>query len=165
MRRILMTTEKMISAIGGKGRLVAARLLPGKEVMEGITELIKTNGVKSGTITAIGSLRSAKVIWAGSMEFGDNPMDVAVFHEMEGPVELGIGHGIFGRDDAGEVVIHFHALVMDKDGNMRCGNLFPGSAPVLATVEVTIEEFEGLELKPTPDPVWKHTFLHPRRTD
>jgi hypothetical protein len=28
-------------------------------------------------------------------------------------------------------------------------------------VELTIQEFEGLELKPTLDPAWKHKFLHP----
>ena len=53
---------------------------------------------------------------------------------------------------------------MDKDGNMRCGNLIPGSAPVLATVELTIQELEGMELKPTLDPEWNHSFLHPTAT-
>jgi hypothetical protein len=127
-------------------------------------ELIKANRINSGTITAIGSLRSAKVVWAGSMEFGDNPMDVAVFHEMTGPVELGVANGVFGTDGNGEIVLHIHGMIMDKDGKMRCGNLLPGSAPVLATVELTIQAFEGLELKPTLDPQWKHKFLHPVKT-
>jgi predicted DNA-binding protein with PD1-like motif len=156
-----MSEVKAYAATGRIGRVLAARLLPGQDVVEGIIELIKSNGITSGTITAIGSLRSAKVVWAGSMEFGDNPMDVAVFHEMEGPVELGVSNGVFGTDEDGEVVVHVHGLIMDKDGNMRCGNLLPGSAPVLATVELTIQEFEGLELKPTADPQWKHKFLHP----
>jgi predicted DNA-binding protein with PD1-like motif len=156
-----MNEIKAITAVGRPGRLLAARLLPRQDMVEGIIEIVKSNGIKSGVVTAIGSLRSAKVLWAGSMEFGDNPMDVAVFHEMEGPVELGIGHGVFGTDEKGEVVMHIHGLIMDKEGNMRCGNLIPGSAPVLATVELTVQEMEGLEMKPTPDPKWKHRFLHP----
>jgi hypothetical protein len=156
-----MNDIKAYSALGRTGRVLAARLLPGQDVVEGIMGLVKKDDLRSGTVTAIGSLRSAKVVWAGSMELGDNPMDVAVFYEMEGPVELGIGQGVFGRDDSGEVAIHFHGVIMDKKGNMRCGNLIPGSAPVLATVELTIQEFEGLELKPTLDPAWKHKFLHP----
>ena len=156
-----MTETKAIAAMGKPGRLLAARLLPGQDAVEGIIELITSNGIKSGTVTAIGSLRSAKVLWAGSMEFGDNPMDAAVFYEMEGPVELGVGHGIFGTDENGEVVMHIHGLIMDKDGNMRCGNLIPGSAPVLATVELTVQEMEGMEMRPTQDPKWKHRFLHP----
>jgi predicted DNA-binding protein with PD1-like motif len=156
-----MSEVKAYAATGRIGRVLAARLLPGQDVVEGIIKLIKSNDITSGTITAIGSLRSAKVVWAGSMEFGDNPMDVAVFHEMAGPVELGASNGIFGTDEDGEIVLHVHGLIMDKEGNMRCGNLLPGSAPVLATVELTIQEFDGFELKPTPDPEWKHKFLHP----
>lgn len=160
-----MREVKAYAAVGKIGRVMAARLLPGQDVVESIIALIKSNEIASGTITAIGSLRSAKVVWAGSMEFGDNPMDVAVFHEMQGPVELGVSNGVFGTDEDGEVVVHVHGLIMDKDGNMRCGNLLPGSAPVLATVELTIQEFEGLELKPTVDPEWKHKFLHPVKLD
>ena len=76
-------------------------------------------------------------------------------------MELGAAHGFCGTDESGQVIMHIHALIMDKDGNMRCGNLVPGSAPVLATVELTMQEFEGLELKPTLDPEWKHKFLLP----
>jgi predicted DNA-binding protein with PD1-like motif len=154
-----MSEVKAYVAEGKIGRVLVARLLPGQDVVEGIVQLIKDNHIHSGTITAIGSLRGAKVVWAGSMEFGDNPMDVAVFYEMQGPVELGVSNGFFGTDEDGEVVVH--GLIMDKDGNMHCGNLLPGSAPVLATVELTIQEFEGLELRPTADPEWKHKFLHP----
>ncbi|MAF06233.1 MAG: hypothetical protein CL389_00055 [Acidiferrobacteraceae bacterium] len=149
------------AAIGKVGRVLAVRLLPGQDVIEGCIELIKANDLRSGTVTAIGSLRAAKIVWAKTMDFGDDPMDAAVFYEMQGPVEMGVAHGVFGTDEDGQVVMHIHALIMDKEGNMRCGNLMPGSAPVFATVEVTIQEFEGLELKPTLDPEWKHKFLHP----
>jgi predicted DNA-binding protein with PD1-like motif len=95
------------------------------------------------------------------MEFGDDPKDVAVFYEMEGPVELGVAQGYFGTDKDGLVVMHIHGLIMDKDGNMRCGNLVPGSAPILATVEMSIQEMVDIELVPTYDEVFKHKFLHP----
>jgi uncharacterized protein len=156
-----MSDIKAYSALGRSGRVLAVRLLPGQDVVEGIIGLVKEKNLRSGTITAIGSLRSATVVYPNSMEFGDNPMDVAVFYKMEGPVELGIGHGVFGREEGGEVGMHFHGVIMDKNGNMRTGNLVPGSAPVLATVDLTIQEFEGLEIKPTLDPAWKNKFLHP----
>ena len=148
-------TSVLVVALGGM------RSDAWTDVVQGIMGLIKEKNLRSGTITAIGSLRSATVVYPNSMEFGDNPMDVAVFHKMEGPVELGLGHGIFGREEDGEVGMHFHGLIMDKNGNMRTGNLMPGSAPVLATVDLTIQEFEGLEIKPTLDPAWKNKFLHP----
>ena len=156
-----MSKVKYYSAAGRITRILAARLLPGKDVVEGVIELIKENGIASGTVTAIGSLRSATVVWPKSMEITEDPMDVAVFHKMEGPVELGIGHGLFGIDEDGEVVMHIHGLVMDKDGNMRCGNLVPGSAPVLATVDLTIQEMGDMKLVPTLDKIFKHKMLRP----
>jgi len=156
-----MSGIKAKTALGRPGRTLAARLLPHQDVVEGIVGLIKEHGLKSGTVTALGSLRSAKVVWAGSMEFGEDPMEVAVFHQMEGPVELGTASGVFGTDEEGQVVIHIHGVVMDKEGNMRCGNLLPGTAPVLATVELTSQELVGAEFKPTLDPEWNHKFLHP----
>ncbi len=156
-----MTSETIISAIGRPGRLVAARLLPGQDVVAGITALVKQHQITACSVTAIGSLRSAKVVWAGSMEFGDNPMDVAVFYEMEGPVELGVAYGICGTEADGEILMHLHAQIMDRKGEMRCGNLVAGSAPVLATVDLTLQEFDGVALKATQDRKWKHKFLHP----
>jgi hypothetical protein len=47
---------------------------------------------------------------------------------MEGPVELGIGQGIFGRED-GEVAMHFHGLIMDKNGNIPQAIWFPFRRP------------------------------------
>ncbi len=156
-----MSKGKWISAEGKTGRLVAARLLPGQDLVEAVLGLAGEYGLRSGRVWAIGSLSSATVVYPNSMEFGDDPMSVAVFHKMEGPVELGFGYGVFGTGEDGEISLHLHGLIMDKDGNMRTGNLVPGSAPVLATVELTLEEYQGLELRAVLDEEWKHKFLHP----
>ena len=157
-----MSKGKWSSAQGRTGRVVAARLLPGQDVIEAVLGLAEEHRIVSGRVWAMGSLARATVVYPNSMEFGEDPMSVAVFHKMEGPVELGFGYGVFGRDsDGGPVSIHFHGLIMDKDGAMRTGNLAPGSAPVLATVEMTIEEYQGLELRTVFDQEWKHKFLHP----
>ena len=151
------------SAVGRPGRIVLARLTPGMEVMGSIVELIKTHGLKSGTVTAIGSLKGATVLYPKAMEWEDDPMEVAVHHTKEGPVELGVGHGVFGTDEEGEVSVHLHALIMDRDGDLRTGNLIPGSAEVLATVELTIQEVEGAVFKPTLHPEWNFKFLIPNQ--
>ena len=156
-----MSNGKWICAEGKPGRLVAARLLPGQDVTEAVLGLAQEHEIKSGRVWAIGSLREATVVYPNSMEFGDDPMSVAVFHKMEGPVEMGFGYGVLGLNEDGTPNLHFHGLIMDKDGQMRTGNLVPGSAPVLATVEMTLQEYEGLELRAVFDPEWKHKFLHP----
>jgi len=50
---------------------------------------------------------------------------------------------------------------MDKEGNMRCGNLQPGSAPVMATLDIIIRELVDLEIIPTLDLTLNNKFLHP----
>jgi predicted DNA-binding protein with PD1-like motif len=150
------------AAVGRSGRLLAARLLPDQDLIEGITALIRAGGFRSGAVTAIGSLKSATVVWARKMKLEGDLMDASVVYEMPGPVELGLAHGYFGFDQEGGFFMHLHGIIQDKEGRMRCGNVKPGSAPVLATVELTIQEFEGLDLNYTLDEEWKHKFPKPR---
>ncbi len=152
------------AAIGRPGRLLAARLLAGQDLVEGVSNLIKAAGFRSGVVTAIGSLRSATVIWPRKMKLEGDLQDAAVVYEMSGPVELGLGHGYFGFDGEGQFFMHLHGLIQDREGRMRCGNLMPGSAPVLATVELTIQEFEELDMNYTLDEEWRHKFPKPRST-
>jgi uncharacterized protein len=156
-----MEERKSICAIGKPGRVVAARIKPGHDAFNTIVELIREYGFKSGTVSAIGSLNSARVIWARTTDL-TVPTDELIVHcTMEGPVDLGYGWGIFGTEEDGNVFLHFHAMIMDKLGNMRCGNLQPGSAPVMATLDLTIQEIIGLEIKPILDPSLNHKLLNP----
>ncbi len=156
-----MQEKKWIAAVGKPGRVVAARIERGNDAINSIIELIKEYGFKSGTVTGIGSLNSAKVIWARTTDLTQPIEEIIVPYIMEGPVDLGIGWGMFGTEEDGNVILHFHAIIMDKEGNMRCGNLQPGSAPVMATLDLTIQELVDMEIKPTLDAVLNNKFLHP----
>ncbi|MBT6614066.1 MAG: hypothetical protein HOB38_18360, partial [Deltaproteobacteria bacterium] len=91
--------------------------------------------------------------------------DIIVTCSMEGPVDLGYGWGMFGTEADGNVFLHFHAMIMDKEGNMRCGNLQPGSAPVMITLDVTIQEIVDLNIKPIPGPFLNTKLLNPTNED
>lgn len=156
-----MTKEKWTSAAGYTARIIVGKIGEGVDLIEGIFGIAKEYGITSGTVTAIGSLNAATVKCPTSTDVKRSLDETMIAYPMEGPVELGIGRGVFGTDANGEMHIHFHALAMDKDGNMRCGNLQPGSAPVMAIVDLTIEEYQGLEIKPIYHPVRKNTRLIP----
>jgi predicted DNA-binding protein with PD1-like motif len=156
-----MAEKKWIASMGKPGRVVAARIERGQDTINSIIELIKEYGFKSGTVIGIGSLNSATVIWGRTTDLTRPLEEIIVTCTMEGPVDLGIGWGMFGTEDDGNVFLHFHANIMDKDGNMRCGNLQPGSAPVMATLDITIQELLDMEIKPTLDPVLNHKLLNP----
>ena len=152
---------KCQAAVGRRGRVLVARLMPGQDLVEGVKGLIEAAGFRCGSVTAIGSLRSASVAWAKKMVLDGDIKNSGVFYNMEGPVELGLGAGLFGYSPEGEFFMHLHGLIQDKEGNMRCGNLLPGSAPALATVELTVQEIEDVDMNYTIDPEWKHHFPHP----
>ena len=156
-----MTEKKWTAAVGKQGRVLAARIEPGKDAINSIIELIKENGFKSGTVTGIGSLNAATVIWGRTTDLTRPREELITTYNMEGPVDLGIGWGMFGTEEDGNVILHFHAIIMDKEGNMRCGNLQPGSAPVMATLDLTIQELVDMEIKPTLDSILNNKFLHP----
>jgi hypothetical protein len=140
---------------------VAARIKPGEDAFNTMIELIKEYGFKSGTVAAIGSLNSARVIWARTTDLTRPTEELIVSYTMEGPVDLGFGWGIFGTEEDGNVFLHFHAIIMDKEGNVRCGNLQPGSAPVMATLDLTIKELIDVEIRPILDPILNHKLLNP----
>ncbi len=156
-----MRTKKWVAAVGKKGRVVAARIERGEDVIHSISGLIQEYGFKSGTVTGIGSLNTATVEWAKSTDLNLPKEEIAVACIMEGPVELASGWGMFGRDEDESIILHFHAIIMDKKGTVRCGNLQPGSAPVMATADIVIQELVDLDLNPTLDPLLKHKFFSP----
>jgi predicted DNA-binding protein with PD1-like motif len=157
-----MSEKKWVAAVGKPGRILAARIMPGNDAISSMIEVIKENGFKCGTVTAIGSLNSAKVMWAQTTDLEMlRQRKMIAYYTMEGPVDLGLGWGIFGTDKDGSVVLHFHGMIMDKEGNMRCGNLEPGSAPVMATLDLTIQELLDLEIRPILDPILNHKLLNP----
>ena len=74
-----MSEIKSHAAVGRSGRLLAARLLPGQDMVNGLIELITANGIKSGIVTALGSLRCATVLWAKTVDFKGDLENEAVF--------------------------------------------------------------------------------------
>lgn len=156
-----MKEKKRVAAVGKPGRVIAARIERGKDATHSIIELIQEYGFRSGTVSGIGSLNSATVAWAKSTDLSLPKEEIAVTYTMEGPVDLGCGWGMFGTDEDGSVILHFHAVIMDKEGNVRCGNLQPGSAPVMATLDIVIQELIDLDINPTLDPILNHKFFNP----
>ncbi|MBT7890805.1 MAG: DUF296 domain-containing protein [Deltaproteobacteria bacterium] len=160
-----MSDKKWNAAIGNPGRVVAARLERGQDTINTIIELIKEYNFKSGTVMGIGSLNAATVIWGKTTDLTVPLEDIIVTCSMEGPVDLGYGWGMFGTEADGNVFLHFHAMIMDKEGNMRCGDLQPGSAPVMITLDVTIQEIVDLNIKPIPGPFLNTKLLNPTNED
>lgn len=133
----------MEMAQGKLGRVIALRLKPGTDVLLGLTEACKRNGINNGVIlSAIGSLDGVQFC---------NPVELPTkagygygetLH-LTGPIELTNASGIICHDDEGNTNLHVHISLSDRHGNAHGGHLVEGTK-VLLTTDVIIAEIEGL---------------------
>ena len=144
---------RFLSAEGASGRLVAARLKPGTDLIGGIAAVCRTHKIKQGYIgCVIGSLRQAKYVLPitdastpSGIRYGD-PVIV------KGPVEFISGQGVICQSPEGELQIHFHGCFCDPDGKNLAGHFSAGGNPVLVTAEMVITEISGMRMMRRMDP-------------
>jgi predicted DNA-binding protein with PD1-like motif len=127
-------------------RAAIIRVLPGFDVIEGIEEACRKLGITSGAIiSCIGSLQWASVLVAVPL----NNKIGAGYSEpryLEGPLELLSGQGTIGREEEGNISIHMHGVISDKEGRLHGGHLIKGQNPVLITCELMLARIEGIRI-------------------
>jgi len=140
-------TLRMKSAEGAVSRLVISRLLPGSDLMQGITEVCKKHGILNGTIVScIGSLKQtvfldpiAKPELKAGYGYGA-PITA------EGPIEIISVTGTVCHGDDAKVLMHLHASLADSEGRMFGGHLVDEGNIVLLTADVVIGEIAGVDM-------------------
>lgn len=133
------------SAEGSSNRKVAARLLPGTDIILGIIDICKKYGVEAGYIpVCFGSLQKATYLYLEPKENVKIGAGYGDVHNMDGPVEmLGATGVICKRDGAHE--LHMHATLCDSRGTVFGGHLVKGENPVLTTCDLIIAPIEGVD--------------------
>lgn len=132
---------------GKFGKVVAVRLLPGTDLMNGLKKVCEDNGVRHGTLlTAIGSLRKLTIQVLAPNEKVKLGAAYTQPQTIPGPIEiLGI-RGVIFETETGEVALHLHGVFCDKDGKTMGGHLVPGENPILATLDAFIGEVADVKL-------------------
>ncbi len=136
----------MISAAGKIGRIVAFRLAPGEDLLEGLAEACKKHELNNGIIlTGIGSLRVARFfnpVPLPSKKIGYGYGDPIV---LTGPIELLSASGMICKGDNGETLFHIHCSFSDQNGGGWGGHLIEGNT-VLITADFVIAEVEDINM-------------------
>lgn len=128
------------------------RVHPGSDIIEEIEEVCQSLGIKTGAITScIGSLQRTSLLIAVPLDnkIGAGYSDPKM---IEGPIELLSGQGTIGQEEGGEIAIHLHGVVSDKEGHVHGGHLVKGENPVLITSEVMVTQIEGIRIVRAYDP-------------
>jgi len=145
--------KRFVAVESHKGRTIAARLLPGTDLVSGIEEVCLAHHVKYGYFASVmGSLQ--KATYMIPVPEGGAPLGFKYCDPIteEGPIEVICGQGVICQSENNELLIHLHAHGVTPDGKSFGGHFSTGGNPVLATIDLVIVEVDGAKLMRRYDP-------------
>ena len=107
------------------------------DLIQSITELAGCKGIKAGSFTAIGALKSARLGYYDQKNHEYRDMKINSPHEVASCV------GNISLKD-GKPFVHAHAVLADATGNTKAGHLFEG---IVFAAEVHLRQLEGPTLE------------------
>ncbi len=122
-------------------RVVVRRLVPGADLLEELSKLVKVEGIELGALSGIGALRKAAV---GIFDLEKREYKVNEFDE---EMEICALTGNVSLKE-GEPFVHAHLALSDREGRGFGGHLMAGCEVFVA--EVILWEFEGARLERCP---------------
>ncbi len=128
------------------GRVVAVRLSPGEDLLEGLTEACKKHSLNNGLIlTGIGSLRAARFF--NPVPLPDRKIGYGYGEPiaLAGPIELLAATGMICKGDDGQTLFHVHLSLSDQNGGGWGGHLIEGNK-VLITADFVLAEIEDMSM-------------------
>jgi len=135
------------AARGELGKVVAARLLPETDIIEGIEKICEDYGIKYAFVgCSIGSLQKATFLYLVPKPEAKVKAGYTAPFELPGPIEFLGGLGLVCEGADGEKLTHFHGTVSDKLDHVYGGHLVKGQNPVLVTMDLIIIEVKGVKL-------------------
>jgi predicted DNA-binding protein with PD1-like motif len=151
---------------GKPGRIINARLLAGSDLLNGIVEIAKKYQVRAGVVSVcFGSLSKTEIRWGERNKEGPRGSKRSDPKTLEGPISFLSAQGKVGVPKKGEPVIHMHGVVSDTTGHVWGGHLYPGENPTYATMDVVIQEIDGIEFAKMADPETNSELLRARRIE
>ncbi len=145
--------KSFVSVEAHKGRTIAARLLPGTDLVSGIEEVCRAHHIQYGYFASvIGSLQQAAYVIA--IPEPSAPLGFKYCERIieKGPIEFICGQGVICQSEKNELLIHLHAHGVTPDGKNFAGHFSAGGNPVLATIDLVIVEVGGAKLMRRYDP-------------
>jgi hypothetical protein len=119
------------------GKELIVRVEHDSDLIQSITELAKNKGIKTGTFTAIGALKRAKLAYYDQENHEYREIRIDSPHEIASCV------GNISLKD-GAPFVHAHAVLADEKGNTRAGHLSEGT---VFAAEVHLRQLQGPRLE------------------
>jgi len=113
------------------------RLKHDADLVQTMTELVRSRGIEAGSFTVIGALKRARLGYYDQKNHEYRELKIDSPHEMASCV------GNVSLKD-GEPFIHAHVVLADETGNTKAGHLLEG---VVFAGEVHLRQLEGPRLE------------------
>ena len=113
------------------------RLKHDADLVQTMTELVRSKGIEAGSFTVIGALKRARLGYYDQKNHEYREIKIDSPHEMASCV------GNVSLKD-GEPFIHAHVVLADETGNTKAGHLLEG---VVFAAEVHLRQLEGPRLE------------------
>jgi len=143
--------ERFGMAVGTAGKVVAARIFPGSDLLTSLEEICDKAGIKYGAVNCFGSFSCAGYMYLVPQEQAKVGAGYGDVIKRETPIEFLSGTGIITQTDAGKTELHFHGTMCDKFGTVFGGHIVKGTTKALTTVDVAIQEYCGVTMTRTYD--------------
>lgn len=142
-------TRAVSQSSPGPGRLIFARLLPGDDLMEGIRQVCKREGIYSGVILCcMGSLARTHFEYGRVSKDPTNEVPIII----DEPTSLLACQGIISSDgEGGEIYVHLHGSVQTNDRVVQGQHFADHGNIVFNLVELVVADVQ-IELVRAHDP-------------
>jgi len=107
------------------------------DLVQSITELVRSKGIVAGSFMAIGALKRARLGYYDQKSHEYREMKIDTPHEMASCI------GNVSLKD-GVPFVHAHVVLADEKGNTKAGHLFEG---IVFAAEVHLHQLEGPRLE------------------
>ena len=151
---------------GKPGRIINARLQAGSDLLNGIVAIAKKYQIRAGIVSVcFGSLSKTEIRWEERTKEGPRGDKRSDPRFLDGPITFLSAQGKVGVPRQGEPLIHMHGVVADTKGQVWGGHLFPDENPTFSTMDVVIQEIEGIEFDRIFDPETNSALLRARKIE
>lgn len=151
---------------GKPGRIINARLLAGSDLLNGIVAIAGKYQIRAGIVSVcFGSLSKTEIRWEERNPEGRRGDKRSAPRLLDGPIIFISAQGKVGIPRQGEPLIHMHGVVADNKGHVWGGHLFPDENPTFSTMDVVIQEIEGIEFDSIFDPETNSALLRARKME
>ena len=155
--------EEFSAAEGRLGRVIVLRLKPGMDLLDGIQAACERYQIRNGVIlSAIGSLGRVRFCDVEALPGKKCGYGYGKVLTLDETIELTGAGGVICSDEEGNINLHVHICMSDKNGKAYGGHLVQGTI-VLMTADIVLGEIEGVSMLREYDPDMDVYLLHPRQ--